>query len=43
MAGQTTAHIGRLHGLAGELGLSEPEKVRLAVAYVFGRDAPRPA
>lgn len=37
--GKTGGHVGYLHGLAGKLGLSEPEKARLAVAYVFGQDA----
>jgi hypothetical protein len=34
-AGQEDA--GYLGGLAGELGLSEPEKIRLAFAYTFER------
>jgi hypothetical protein len=37
--GKTGGHVGYLHGQAGKLGLSEPEKARLAVAYVFGQDA----
>ncbi len=41
MADADVEDAGHLDGLAGDLGLSLPEMVRLAVAYTFERHATR--